>query len=176
MTTKQRVRKTKVIATLGPACDEVDVLAAMIEGGMNVARLNFSHGSAQEHEQRLERLEQARRRTGQMVATMLDTRGIEIRVGEVDGGLVDLEPGTEFVFVPEGQTIDRPGISITYPHLAEAVEPGDPILIDDGSIGLAVVSVAAGRRGRSGASLARLWRVLPRLGMINSWTTGLSAS
>ena len=141
MTTNKRVRKTKVIATLGPACDEVDVLAAMIEGGMNVARLNFSHGSPQEHQQRLERLEQARRRTGQMVATTLDTRGIEIRVGEVDGGLIDLEPGTEFVFVPEGQTIDRPGISITYPHLAEAVEPGDPILIDDGSIGLAVVSV-----------------------------------
>ena len=78
----RRVRKTKVIATLGPACDEIGILVAMIEAGMNVARLNFSHGSPAEHERRLDRLAEACRKTGRTVATMLDTRGIEIRVGE----------------------------------------------------------------------------------------------
>ncbi len=135
------MRKTKVIATLGPACDDVATLVAMIEAGMNVARLNFSHGSPAEHEGRLDRLAQARRESGRTVATMLDTRGIEIRVGEVKNGLIDLEPGSLFVFFPEGRSDSRPGVSVSYAGLARAVAPGDPILIDDGTIELAVASV-----------------------------------
>jgi len=138
-----RVRKTKVIATLGPACDDVGILAAMIEAGMNVARLNFSHGDAAEHEGRLARLREACERTGTEVATMLDTRGIEVRVGEVEGGLVDLEAGQEFCFFPDDRSGGHSGISTTYPELASAVEPGDPILLDDGSIELVVESVEA---------------------------------
>ena len=70
-----RVRKTKVIATLGPACDDVGILAQMIHAGMNVARLNFSHGTPDEHAARLDRLARACERAGRTVATMLDTRG-----------------------------------------------------------------------------------------------------
>ncbi len=141
MSTNSHIRKTKVIATLGPACDDLNVLCAMIEAGMNVARLNFSHGKAEDHEARLARLAEASRRTGRTVATMLDTRGIEVRVMEVPGGLIDLAPGDRFVFFPEGRADGRPGIEITYPGLARAVAVGDPILIDDGSIGLAVAEV-----------------------------------
>ena len=135
------VRKTKVIATLGPACDDVGVLSAMIEAGMDVARLNFSHGNAADHEARLARLSQACQQTGRTVATMLDTRGIEVRIGEVEGGIVDLRMGDPFVLFPPGSCDGRPGVEITYPKLAAAVEVGDPILIDDGSLGLAVVGV-----------------------------------
>jgi pyruvate kinase len=76
-----------------------------------------------------------------MVATMLDTRGIEIRVGVVEGGLVDLEPGAEFSFFPEDSPPRRPGVSVSFSKLASAVRPGDPILIDDGTIELAVRAV-----------------------------------
>jgi len=141
VSTNPRLRKTKVIATLGPACDEVGMLAEMIEAGMNVARLNFSHGDAAEHEGRLGRLREACERTGREVATMLDTRGIEIRVGEVEGGLIDLEAGAEFCFFPDDRSGGRSGIRTTYPELSRAVEPGDPILLDDGSIELVVESV-----------------------------------
>jgi pyruvate kinase len=113
----------------------------MIEAGMNVARLNFSHGEPKDHEARLARLAEACRRTGRTVATMLDTRGIEVRVAEVENDLVDLAPGDRFVFFPEGQADGRSGCEITYPGLARAVAVGDPILIDDGSIGLTVVEV-----------------------------------
>jgi pyruvate kinase len=141
VSTSRRVRKTKVIATLGPACDDVGVLAGMIGAGMDVARLNFSHGSPHEHRARLDRLAEACERTGRTVATMLDTRGVEVRVGEVEGGLVDLEAGAEFCFFPDERSGGRSGIRTTYPALARAVEPGDPILIDDGSIELVVTDV-----------------------------------
>lgn len=141
MSRLQQVRKTKVIATLGPACDDVDTLVAMIDSGMNVARLNFSHGSPDEHAGRLARLDEACRKTQRTVATMLDTRGIEIRVGEAKNGLIDLEHGSQFVFFPEGHSDPRPGISVSYAGLARAVKEGDPILIDDGTIELAVEAV-----------------------------------
>jgi len=134
-------RKTKVVATLGPACDDVPVLVSMIEAGMNVARLNFSHGTPAEHEARLVRLREATRITGRTVATMLDTRGIEIRIGEVENGLVDLQPGAEFSFHPEGAPGAGPGVSVSYAGLARAMRPGNPILIDDGTIELAVQRV-----------------------------------
>jgi pyruvate kinase len=137
----QRVRKTKVIATLGPACDDVATLVAMIDCGMNVARLNFSHGSPAEHEGRLDRLAEACRKTERTVATMLDTRGIEIRIGQVENDLVDLEHGSKFVFFPEGVSDSRPGVSVSYAGLARAVKAGDPILIDDGTIELSVETV-----------------------------------
>jgi pyruvate kinase len=141
VSTNLRVRKTKVIATLGPACDDVAILARMIAAGMNVARLNFSHGTPAEHEGRLERLREAAAKSGQVVATMLDTRGIEIRVGRFREGLVDLQPEDRFTLHHEDRLGDERGVSVSYDGLWQAVEPGDPILIDDGSIELVVESV-----------------------------------
>jgi pyruvate kinase len=143
--THLRIRKTKLIATLGPACDDVGVLAEMIHAGMNVARLNFSHGTPEEHEQRLERLQHACERTGTTVATMLDTRGVEIRVGEIAGGLVELETGAPFTFYAEPHPGDGTGVSVSHAGLARSVAVGDPILLDDGNIELSVLAVEDGR-------------------------------
>ena len=77
----QRVRKTKLIATIGPACDTLETIQAMIRAGMNVARLNFSHGTHQEHRKRLGFIRQAARELGTHTAIMLDTKGVEIRTG-----------------------------------------------------------------------------------------------
>ena len=86
-------RKTKLIATIGPACDSIETLKAMIRAGMNVARLNFSHGSHEEHRKRLDAIRQASADLGENVAVMLDTKGLEIRTGRVQGGSVALTTG-----------------------------------------------------------------------------------
>ena len=85
------LRKTKVIATIGPACDSLETIKAMIRAGMNVARLNFSHGTHEEHRKRLERIREAVQELGANVASMLDTKGVKIRTGRVEGGVVALE-------------------------------------------------------------------------------------
>lgn len=140
-----RIRKTKVIATLGPACDDVGVLAQMIHAGMNVARLNFSHGTHDEHAERLERLKHASERAGRPIATMLDTRGIEVRVGEIVGGVADLEAGSDFILYCGPHEGDAHGVSVGDSGVARSVRVGDPILLDDGTIELSVVAVEGDR-------------------------------
>ena len=83
MPQKKRIRKTKIVATIGPACDSIDMLAAMIEAGMTVARLNLSHGTYKEHQERIRCIRVAAARTETSVAIMIDTRGIEIRTGQL---------------------------------------------------------------------------------------------
>ena len=94
-------RQTKIIATIGPASDDVSTLTRMIRNGMNVARLNLSHGSFKEHEQRIDRIREASRLADRRVAIMIDTRGIEIRTGLLKNSYVDLNRGYEF------QPVDR---------------------------------------------------------------------
>ena len=89
-------RKTKIVATIGPACSSVETLADMINAGMNVARLNLSHGTLAEHKKQIGRLRQASRQAGSNIAIMIDTRGIEIRTGLLAGGTAELLPGAAF--------------------------------------------------------------------------------
>ena len=89
-------RQTKIIATIGPASDDVSILTRMIRNGMNVARLNLSHGSFEEHEQRIGRIREASRLADRRVAIMIDTRGIEIRTGLLKNSYVDLNRGMNF--------------------------------------------------------------------------------
>jgi pyruvate kinase len=134
-------RKTKVIATIGPACDSPDRIAQMIEAGMNVARLNFSHGTREEHRERLGLIREATRRAGANVAIMLDTKGAEIRTGPMEGGGAELEPGSPFtLFVREGLG-SREGVSVSYARLPLEVKLGSRILLDDGRIELRVTSL-----------------------------------
>ncbi len=91
------LRKTKVIATIGPSCDSLETLKAMIRAGMNVARLNFSHGTHEEHQKRLQCIRQAAHELTANIATMLDTKGVEIRTGRVEGGSATLTTGEEFL-------------------------------------------------------------------------------
>ncbi len=138
MTVKPRPRKTKIVATIGPASDSVETLQAMIGAGMNVARLNLSHGSFGEHRRRVERIREAAARVGANVSIMLDTRGIEIRTGTLEGGSVDLEPGGRFILYTGQRTGDAGGVSVTYRRLPEEVRPGIQVLLDDGAIELEV--------------------------------------
>ncbi len=136
-----RLRKTKVIATIGPACDSAEILRRMIEAGMNVARLNLSHGTLAEHEARLQRVRQAGRELSANVAVMLDTKGTEIRTGLVRNGAVDLVEGDPFTLTVKEEVGDHERASISYKKLPAEIKLGSPILLDDGRIELRVVSL-----------------------------------
>ncbi|MCZ6784237.1 MAG: pyruvate kinase [Proteobacteria bacterium] len=142
--TRQRIRKTKLVATIGPACDSPEAIKAMIRAGMNVARLNFSHGTHEEHRKRLERIREAVLELGANVATMLDTKGVKIRTGRVEGGVVLLETGADFSLYTDGRVGDARGVAISYPQLANELEPGTSVLLDDGVIELVVNAIEEG--------------------------------
>ena len=138
------MKKTKVICTMGPRTMDKIILKELIAGGMNVARFNFSHGSYEEHAERIALVRQVSEQLGIPVALMLDTKGPEIRTGLLkDGKKVSLEQGKEFTLYTEEREGDETGCSITYQQLVYDVRKGDTILIDDGLIGLEVQRVSA---------------------------------
>ena len=137
------LRKTKIVATIGPASDSREMLAEMIAAGMNVARLNLSHGSHGEHQARLDRIREVAAEMGVPLAIMVDTRGIEVRTGKLGDGPVELARGATFTLYTDGRIGNGQGVSVTYKSLPDEVGPGTPILLDDGAIELEVVSVAA---------------------------------
>ncbi|SHE75956.1 pyruvate kinase [Seinonella peptonophila] len=132
------LRKTKIVCTIGPASESVDVLQEMISRGMNVARLNFSHGSHDEHALRIQRIRQAADDAGSVVAILLDTKGPEIRTGELSLPEVSLEVGASFILTTKPVAGDQERVSISYSQLPKEVKIGGTILIDDGLIGLTV--------------------------------------
>jgi pyruvate kinase len=138
------IRRTKIVATIGPACNSPEMLKAMIEAGMNVARLNLSHGSHDKHRQQILDLRAAASELGRNIAIMIDTRGIEIRTGLLEGDSVKLMPGGKFSLYTGGKPGNVNGVSITYQKLFEEVRRGVPILIDDGAIELEVENVTDG--------------------------------
>ena len=138
------MKKTKIICTMGPRTIDKIILKELIAGGMNVARFNFSHGSYEEHAERIALVRQVSEQLGIPVALMLDTKGPEIRTGLLkDGKKVSLEQGKEFTLYTEEREGDETGCSITYQQLVYDVRKGDTILIDDGLIGLEVQRVSA---------------------------------
>ncbi|MGD2073474.1 MAG: pyruvate kinase [Gammaproteobacteria bacterium] len=138
---RSSIRKTKIVATIGPACDAPDALRAMIQAGMNVARLNLSHGTFEEHFERLTRIRQAAADLDTNVAIMIDTRGIEIRTGVLAQDLVELNAGGRFTLYTRDYPGDAQGVSVTFRGLAREVSSGTTILLDDGAIELRVESV-----------------------------------
>jgi pyruvate kinase len=135
-------RKTKIVATIGPACSSLEKLAAMIRAGMNVARLNLSHGTLAEHKEQVRLLRQASGQVGMNIAIMVDTRGIEIRTGLLDEGPVELLPDSSFTLYTEGHAGNASGVEVTYRKLSEEVRAGTPILLDDGAIELVVTQIS----------------------------------
>ena len=135
------MRKTKIICTLGPASESEEVIRELMLAGMNVARLNFSHGTHEEQRGKLERVKKVREELGLPVALLLDTKGPEIRTGEFEKGKVELKKGQTFVLTTEDVLGNEGKVSITYKNLVKDVQEGDSILIDDGLIGLKVVKV-----------------------------------
>lgn len=136
------IRRTKLICTLGPACDSVDGLKALIDAGMDVARFNFSHGTHEEHGERLARLRQASAEMKKPVAALQDLCGPKIRTGTFDAPF-ELKTGTDIVLV-EGDGRGEPDrIPITYEGLAADVRLGDRIMFDDGRIVMQVTKIEA---------------------------------
>ncbi len=136
------MRKTKIICTLGPAVDSEEMIKALIENGMDAARLNFSHGTHDEHRVRIERIRQVAASMGANIPLILDTKGPEIRTREFKDGSVILKEGSSFtLYASKDHEGDENGVSITYPYLAEEVEKGTSILIDDGLCSLTVTSI-----------------------------------
>jgi pyruvate kinase len=135
------MRKTKIVCTIGPASESVEKLTQLIEAGMNVARLNFSHGDHEEHGQRIKNIREASSQTGKTVAILLDTKGPEIRTNNMVGGAIELVAGNDITIsmVEVEGTTEK--FSITYPGLIDDVHVGSKILLDDGLIGLEVKSI-----------------------------------
>ena len=140
MSLTAKFRKTMIIATIGPACDDLETLTKMIQSGMNVARLNLSHGNFEEHGARVQRIREAAAAAGSRVAIMIDTRGIEVRTGLLLNNYVDLSRGAGFILRTDGKPGDENGVSVSYPKLPGEVSVGDAILLDDGAIELRVQS------------------------------------
>jgi len=132
------MRKTKIICTLGPAVDNVEMVRALIDGGMDAARFNFSHGNHAEHLERVNRLKAIRDTMGRPVATILDTKGPEIRIRNFEEKSVILEAGDTFTLTIEEVAGNRERVSVSYPRLHEELSPGQVILIDDGLVAIRV--------------------------------------
>lgn len=135
------MRKTKIVCTLGPASEKKEILEKLIRNGMNVARLNFSHGTHEEHLKRIQAVKEVREELGLPVAILLDTKGPEIRTGNFKNGEAFLEEGKEYTLTTRELLGDENICTITYKDLPGDVKKGDMILIDDGLIGLQVVEV-----------------------------------
>ncbi|HEX9049652.1 MAG TPA: pyruvate kinase [Anaeromyxobacter sp.] len=137
------MRRAKIVATLGPASSDPSTLEKLLALGVDVARLNFSHGLHEDHARALDRLRAASRHLGKAVAVLQDLQGPKIRTGPLAAGKqgVVLEPGAELVITTEGELPgDAHLVSTTYPHLAEDVRPGDRLLVDDGLLELRVLA------------------------------------
>jgi pyruvate kinase len=135
------MRKTKIVCTIGPASESLDVLKELIRAGMDVARLNFSHGTYEEHKARIENIRQAAREVGKTVAILLDIKGPKIRTGLIENGEAELKEGATITLTTEEVLGTSERVSISYKGLPEDVRPGSRLLIDDGLIGLTVESV-----------------------------------
>lgn len=139
-------KKTKIICTIGPKSESKETLTKMLDLGMNVCRLNFSHGDYEEHAARIKTIKEVREENGKNLAILLDTKGPEIRTNQMENGAILLEKGKD-VIVSMTEVLGTPEkFSITYQELVHDVKTGDTILLDDGLIGLTVnkVDVAEG--------------------------------
>lgn len=135
------MRKTKIVCTIGPSSESLENTKKLIMAGMNVARLNFSHGDFEEHGARITNIKQASAELGKTVAILLDTKGPEIRLGKLKEEPIELVQGDYIVLTTEEILGDRHRIPVTYSNLPQDVSIGSTILIDDGLIGLTVEDI-----------------------------------
>lgn len=135
------MQRTKMICTLGPACDSIEVLQKMIQAGMTVGRLNMAHGELEEHVQRIERVRNAAAELNTFIPIMMDIKGPEVRIGKLKEATCELTAGEELVLTTEDILGDCNRISVNYTEMSQVVQPNDRILIDDGLMDLRVLSV-----------------------------------
>jgi len=139
------IRATKIVATLGPASHAPQTLARMLAAGVDVVRLNFSHGRADEHVERANNVRAAAKELGREVGIMADLQGPKIRIGKFEAGEALLEPGQRFVLDTDAAPGDASRVGLDYKELVHDVGPGAVLLLDDGLIRLTVESVEGPR-------------------------------
>ena len=147
------IRKTKIVCTMGPNLFEKHLIAPLMKAGMNVARFNFSHGTYETHQHYYDEVCRIRDELGLPVATMLDTKGPEIRVRSFKNGRVTLQNGQLFTLTTDEVEGDEERVSITYKELPQDIAVGSSILIDDGLIGMQVERID-GRTSSAACSTA----------------------
>ncbi|MET0619004.1 MAG: pyruvate kinase, partial [Thermoanaerobaculia bacterium] len=130
--------RTKIVCTIGPSSRSPETLMRLAEAGMDVARLNFSHGTHVEHAAVIAAVRATAERLGRPIAILQDLAGVKIRIGEIAGGTVRLEPGSTFTLTTRPVPGDAREVSLDYPALGECVRPGDALLLSDGEVELRV--------------------------------------
>jgi len=135
-------RRTKIVVTIGPASQDEATLEKLMAAGIDVARLNFSHGSYDEHKTAYQRLRKISRNAGRALTIMQDLQGPKIRTGDLNAPFINLVPGQAFTLTTKPITGDETCVSIDYPDLPDCLEPGRRILLDDGNLELVVTAVS----------------------------------
>lgn len=135
------MRKTKIICTIGPASENEEILTKMCKEGMNVARLNFSHGTHEEHKTKLDLIKKVREKLDMPIAIMLDTKGPEYRIGVFENKRVILKDGEQFTFTTEDIIGDENRVSVNYKHLTDDLSVGDTVTVNNGLIVLEVEKI-----------------------------------
>src|SRR5262245_41873773 len=141
--TFRSMRRTKIVATIGPASREPQTLRRMIDAGMDVARLNYAHGTLEEHAETARRVRDAAGQAGRPVAILQDLPGTKLRIGPLKGDIVELKPGERLTCFSGGEHSegDASHMSISWPELADAVEKDAGLYLADGSVRLRAVDV-----------------------------------
>lgn len=135
------MRKTKIICTIGPASQNEETLTQMCLAGMNVARMNFSHGDHAEQKAKIDLVKKVREKLGLPIAIMLDTKGPEYRIGTFETGKVEVKDGADFCFTVDDVAGDETRVSVNYKHLNQDLKPGDRVMVNNGLVIFDVVRV-----------------------------------
>ncbi len=135
------MKKTKIVCTLGPSSCTKEVISAMYDAGMNVCRLNFSHGTHEEHAAKIKIIKELREERGIPLPILLDTKGPEFRTGRYENGKITLKSGDEFTFTTEQIIGNEKKVSVNYPYLCEVLKKGDTILLNNGLMSFTVTEV-----------------------------------
>ena len=144
------MRKTKIICTIGPASEHEDVLTRMIKAGMDVARLNFSHGSHEEHQGKIDLIKKVRQKLHMPIAIMLDTKGPEYRIKTFENGKIELKDGDTFTLTTDDIVGNQKRVSVNYENLIKDLKVGDRVLVANGIIILQVRETLACHLGQVG--------------------------
>lgn len=141
---KHSTHRTKIVATVGPACDTYEKLLELVRAGVNIFRLNFSHGSHEDKSRIIEYIRELNKKEPYNIAILADLQGPKLRVGEIENGALNIEPGDILTFTSKEKVVGtKEKIYVSYPNLHEDVKPGNKILIDDGKLEVVVTEITA---------------------------------
>jgi pyruvate kinase len=160
---KHVIKRTKIVATVGPACSTYEKLLELVRAGVNCFRLNFSHGAHEDKAQIIEYVRQINKKEPYNIAILGDLQGPKLRVGDLENGKIDLREGDEIIFTTEKVIGTKEKVYVSYPSLAQDVKPGERIFLDDGKMEVKVVEVLNDKEVKISVTLGGL--LLPKKGV-----------